>query len=109
MRIVLGANILISVGLKRQSMPGMAVLVIERRGVLLKSHVTEQQLFEVVARRYFASLIGADARTWLKKLLAAAEPVTNHRALRGLSRSYRRQICGVGGQRPWRLDRHRRR
>jgi hypothetical protein len=29
-------------------MPGMAVLVVERRGGLLKSLATEQQLFEVL-------------------------------------------------------------
>src|SRR5439155_17601965 len=47
----------------------------ERRGGLLKSHVTEQQLFEVLARPYFDSLIDPDARAWLKELLSAAEPV----------------------------------
>jgi putative PIN family toxin of toxin-antitoxin system len=37
---------------------------------------TEQQLFEVVARPYFDSLIDPDARAWLKKLMVAAELVT---------------------------------
>lgn len=75
MRIVLDTNVFISAALKRISMPGMAALVVERRGVLLKSLATEQQLFEVVARPYFASLIDADTRAWLKKLMAAAELV----------------------------------
>jgi putative PIN family toxin of toxin-antitoxin system len=50
--------------------------MVERRGVLLKSLATEQQLFEVLARPYFASLIDPEARAWLKKLMAAAELVT---------------------------------
>lgn len=55
-------------------MPGMAVLLVERRG-LLKSLATEQQLFEAV-RPYFDALIDPDTRAWLKKLMAAAEGVT---------------------------------
>jgi uncharacterized protein len=76
MRIVLDTNVLVSAALKQQSMPGMAVLAVERHGGLLKSLATEQQLFEVVARPYFASLIDPDTRDWLKKLMAAAELVT---------------------------------
>ena len=41
-----------------------------------KSPATEEQLFEVVARPYFASLIDPDTQAWLKKLMAAAELVT---------------------------------
>ena len=76
MRIVLDTNVLVSAALKQKSMPGMAVLVVERRGGLLKSLATEQQLFEVVARPYFASLIDPDTQAWLKKLMTAAELVT---------------------------------
>ena len=54
----------------------MAVLAVERQGGLLKSAATEQQLFEVVERPYFDSLIDPDTRDWLKKLIAAAELVT---------------------------------
>jgi len=50
MRIVLDTNVLVSAALKRQSVPGMAAHVVERRGGLLKSLVTEQQPFEVLAR-----------------------------------------------------------
>jgi predicted nucleic acid-binding protein len=57
MRIVLDTNVLVSAALKQKSMPGMAALVVERRGDLLKSLATEQQLSEIVARPYFASLI----------------------------------------------------
>ena len=43
---------------------------------MLKSPATEEQLFEVVARPYFTSLIDLDTRAWLKKLMADAELVT---------------------------------
>lgn len=76
MRIVLDTNVLVSAALKRQSTPGMAALLVERAGVLLKSLVTEQQLFEVVARPYLAPLIDAESQAWLKKLLGSAELVT---------------------------------
>jgi predicted nucleic acid-binding protein len=76
MRIILDTNVLISAALKRMSMPGMAALAVERRGVLLKSLATDQQLFEVVARPYFAALIDPGTQAWLKKLLAAAKLVT---------------------------------
>ncbi len=57
-------------------MPGKAVHLVERSGGLLKSQVTEQQLFEIPARPYFDLLIDSDARAWLKQLLRAAELVT---------------------------------
>jgi uncharacterized protein len=76
MRVVLDTNVLVSAALKQKSMPGMAALIAERRGRMLKSVATEQQLFEVVARPYLASLIDPEAQIWLKKLMAAAELVT---------------------------------
>jgi uncharacterized protein len=53
----------------------MTALLIERRGGLLKSLATEQQLFEVVARPRLASLIDPETQAWLRKLMAAAELV----------------------------------
>jgi putative PIN family toxin of toxin-antitoxin system len=76
MRVVLDTNVFISAALKQKSTPGMAALMVERRGTLLKSLLTEQQLFEVLARTYFDALIDAEARAWLKKLMASAELVT---------------------------------
>jgi putative PIN family toxin of toxin-antitoxin system len=76
MRVVVDTNVLISAALKQKSMPGMAALLIERRGGMLKSLATERQLFEVVARPYFDPLIDPDTRAWLKKLMAAAELVS---------------------------------
>ena len=76
MRVVLDTNVLVSAALKQQSMPGMAALLVERRGGLLKSLSTEQQLFEVVARPRLASLIDPETQAWLQKLMGAAELVT---------------------------------
>ena len=76
MRIVLDTNVLVSAALTQKSMPEMAALVVERRGGLLKSLATEEQLFEVLARPYFDSLIDPDARAWLKIMMAAAELVS---------------------------------
>jgi uncharacterized protein len=75
MRVVLDTNVLVSAALKQQSTPGMAALVVERRGGLLKSLATEEQLFEVVARPYFTSLIDPETQAWLRKLMGAAELV----------------------------------
>jgi putative PIN family toxin of toxin-antitoxin system len=76
MRVVLDTNVLVSAALKDKSLPAMAVHLVAQRGVLLKSRATEQQLFEVLARPYFAALIAPAAQAWLQKLLAAAETVT---------------------------------
>jgi uncharacterized protein len=76
MRVVVDTNVLVSAALKQQSMPGMAALLVERRGSLLKSLATEQQLFEVVARPHLAALIDPETQAWLRKLMAAAELVT---------------------------------
>jgi uncharacterized protein len=76
MRVVVDTNVLVSAALKQKSMPGMTALLVERRGGLLKSLATEQQLFEVIARPYFDALIDPDTRAWLAKLMAAAELVT---------------------------------
>jgi putative PIN family toxin of toxin-antitoxin system len=76
MWVVVDTNVLVSAALKQQSMPGMAALLVERRGGLPKSLATEQQLFEVVERPRLASLIDPETQAWLKKLMAAAELVT---------------------------------
>ena len=75
MRVVVDTNIFVSAALKQKSMPGMAALLVERRGGLLKSLETEQQLFEVVARPRLASLIDPETQAWLRKLMTAAELV----------------------------------
>jgi putative PIN family toxin of toxin-antitoxin system len=75
MRVVLDTNVLVSAALKRDSTPAAAAHIIERDGTLLKSQVTERQLFEVVARPYFVALISHDTQTWLQTLMSAAELV----------------------------------
>ena len=60
-------------------------MTVERRGGLLKSLVTEQQLFEVVVRPYFASLIDPDTQAWLRELMTGWSRNRAHfRASRGL-------------------------
>src|SRR5207244_4240373 len=76
MRVVVDTNVLVSAILKDQSLPALAVHIIEQRSVLLKSTATEGQLFDVLARPYFVSFIAPGAHAWLKRLLAAAEAVT---------------------------------
>lgn len=76
MRVVVDTNVFVSAALKDKSLPALAVHVVEQRGTLLKSVATEQQLFEVLARPYFASLVPTATHEWLKKFLAAAEAVT---------------------------------
>lgn len=76
MRIVVDTNVFVSAALKDKSLPSLAVHLVAQRGVLLKSTVTEQQLFEVLARPYFAVLIAPVTRDWLRDLLATAETVT---------------------------------
>jgi putative PIN family toxin of toxin-antitoxin system len=75
MRAVVDTNVLVSAILKDQSLPALAVHIIEQRGVLLKSAATERQLLDVLARPYFVPLVTPAAHAWLKKLLAAAEAV----------------------------------
>src|SRR6516165_904085 len=75
MRVVVDTNVLVSAALKQQSMPGMAALLVERRGGLLKSLATEEQLFEAVARPRLSALIDPQTKAWLRKLMAAAELV----------------------------------
>jgi len=44
--------------------------------MLLKSEVTERQLFDEIARPYFDGLITATTRDWLRNVFAAAQLVT---------------------------------
>ena len=74
-RIVVDTNVFISAALKDSSLPALAVHIVEQRGILLKSTATEQQLFDVLARPYCASLVSPVTYNWIKKILAAAENV----------------------------------
>ena len=76
MRVVVDTNVFISAALKEKSLPAMAVRLVEQRGILLKSIVTECQLFEVLSRPYFDALVPHASHDRLKTLLAQAEAVT---------------------------------
>ena len=75
MRVVLDTNVLVSAALKVNSAPAAAVRAVEERALLLKSAATERQLFDVLARPYFASLIGRETLVWLQRLMSSAELV----------------------------------
>lgn len=75
MRVVLDTNVLISAALKRNSTPGAAVVSVEAGHVLIKSPATEGQLFDVLARPYFAPLVSDAVRVWLRQLMSIAEQV----------------------------------
>jgi uncharacterized protein len=76
MRVVVDTNVFISAGLKEKSLPGMAVHIAAQSGLLLKSTITERELFVTLARPRLAPLIPPRFRDWLSELLAAAELVT---------------------------------
>src|ERR1700738_5375574 len=54
----------------------MAAHIVAESGVLLKSPITERELFVPLARPRLAPLIPPRFRDWLSELLAAAELVT---------------------------------
>src|SRR5260370_33504092 len=76
MRVVVDTNVFVSAALKDQSLPALAVHIVEERDVLLKSLATERQRFDVLARPHFALLIAPATHAWFRDLLAAAETVT---------------------------------
>jgi putative PIN family toxin of toxin-antitoxin system len=75
MRVVIDTNVFVSAVLKDSSFPAMALRLVERRGVLLKSEATEYQLFEVLACPYVADLVSGESLAWIQKLMAGAETV----------------------------------
>jgi len=76
MRVVVDTNVLVSAALKEQSLPSTAVHLAAESGILLKSTITEQELFVTLDRPRLAPLIPPRFRDWLSELLAAAELVT---------------------------------
>lgn len=61
--------------LKAESLPAIALRLVERYHVLLQSAATEQQLVEVLARPYLAPLIASTTQEWIAELLVMAERV----------------------------------
>ena len=76
MRVVIDTNVLVSAALKEKSLPAMAAHIVAESGLLLKSTITEQELFVTLARPRLAQLIPPRFREWLSELVAAAELVT---------------------------------
>lgn len=76
MRVVLDTNVFISAALNEQSLPGMTAHIAAESGVLLKSTITERELFVTPNRARLAALIPPRFRDWLSELLTAAELVT---------------------------------
>ena len=75
MRIVVDTNVFISAALKEKSPPGTAAHLAAESHLLLKSTITEQELFVTLARPRLAPLIPPRFRDWLSEVLAAAELV----------------------------------
>jgi uncharacterized protein len=75
MRVVVDTNVFISAALKENSPPGTAAHLAAANHVLLKSTITEQELFVTLAQRRLAPLIPPRFRNWLIEVLATAELV----------------------------------
>jgi putative PIN family toxin of toxin-antitoxin system len=73
MRVVVDTNVLISAGLKENSPPETAIHLIAASHLLLKSAITEQELFVTLTRPRLMPLIDSHFRDWLRKLMATAE------------------------------------
>jgi uncharacterized protein len=76
MRLVVDTNVFVSAALKQRSLPSVALYQASQRCVLLKSVVTEAQLFEVIARPYLTQVIRPETRDWLTRLMQSAELIT---------------------------------
>ncbi len=76
MRIVVDTNVFVSAAFKTNSWPASVVRWIDRHGGLLKSAACEAQLIEVLQRPYITRKTPAGYLENLRRMLAAAEPVT---------------------------------
>jgi uncharacterized protein len=75
MRVVVDTNVFISAALKEHSPPGTAAHLVAASHILLKSAITEEELFVTLGRPRLAPLIPPRFRDWLSEVLAAAELV----------------------------------
>lgn len=73
MRVVVDTNVFISAALKENSPPETAVHLAAENHQLLKSALTEQELFVTLDRPRLVPLIEAHFRDWLYELMATAE------------------------------------
>jgi predicted nucleic acid-binding protein len=75
MRVVVDTNVFISAVLKEKTPPDTAVHLAAASHLLLKSTVSERELFVTLDRPRLAPLIAPDFVDWLHELMAAAELV----------------------------------
>jgi uncharacterized protein len=75
MRVVVDTNVFISAALKEKTPPETAVHLAAANHLLLKSTLTERELFVTLGRSRLAPLIPPDFLGWLHELMAAAELV----------------------------------
>lgn len=75
MRVVVDTNVFVSAGLKEKTPPETAVHLAAESHRLLKSTITEQELFVTLARPRLAPLIQSDFLNWLRQVMVAAELV----------------------------------
>jgi putative PIN family toxin of toxin-antitoxin system len=76
MRVVIDTNVFISAALKESSWPGAVIRWLDRFGGLLKTPVTEQEVFEVLQRPRIAEDVVPLHSVRLRRIFAAAELVT---------------------------------
>jgi uncharacterized protein len=75
MRVVVDTNVFISAALKEKTPPETALHLAAARHLLLKSTITEGELFVTLRRPRLAPLIPSDFLDWLHELMEAAELV----------------------------------
>jgi putative PIN family toxin of toxin-antitoxin system len=75
MRVVVDTNVFISAALKEKTPPETAVHLAAANHLLLKSTLTERELFVTLGRPRLAPLIPPDFLDWLHERMAAAELV----------------------------------
>jgi putative PIN family toxin of toxin-antitoxin system len=75
MRVVVDTNVFISAALKESSWPGVVVRWLERQGVLLKTAVTAQEVFEVLERPRITENVVPLYAARLRHIFAIAELV----------------------------------
>jgi len=76
MRLVVDTNIFGSAALKESSWPGEIIRWIDEHGGLLKSTVTEAQVFEVLQRPYFVPRTSQSFVDGVRRIFSKAELVT---------------------------------
>jgi putative PIN family toxin of toxin-antitoxin system len=76
MRLVVDTNIFVSAALKESSWPGEVVRWLDVHGGLLKSTITQAQVFEVLQRPWFAPRVSQSFIDGVRRIFSKAELVT---------------------------------